>query len=140
MATWLRRFAGWYAGPGRRVKRSAYYALRDAQKQASEDVINQNDLDISNANRARDQFSIYDPATGKRDEAATNNAMLAVDKIIPGYSTMGEQSRKQHVGQATALADIYSRSRIGREQGFEQLVAGKEASAGQNAGLQRAAP
>ena len=108
-------------------KRSAYYsALRDAQKQASEDVINQNDLDISNANRARDQFSIYDPATGKRDEAATNNAMLAVDKIIPGYSTMGEQSRKQHVGQATALADIYSRSRIGREQGFEQLVAGKK--------------
>lgn len=85
----------------------------------------QNALDIENAKRAKEQFSVYS-ADGKLDEAATQRAVLAVDKIIPGYSTMGEQARKQNAGDATAIANIFNRSRAQGELGLGQAIFGND--------------
>ena len=108
------------AGAERTAARAAAAA---AGKQASDDVIRQNDLDIRNADRTRDQFAIYGE-DGKVDGAATQRAVSAVDKVIPGYSTMSESARKKHTGTAEALHSIYGRSREGRELGLGQAVFG----------------
>lgn len=98
-------------------------AAAAAQKQASDDVIRQNKLDIENADRTRDRFSVYG-ADGKRDEAATNQAILALDKIAPGFSRMSEDARGRALPQADALFNIYNRTRSGRELGLGQAVFG----------------
>lgn len=98
-------------------------AAAAAQKQASDDVIRQNKLDIENADRTRDRFSIYG-ADGKRDEAATNQAILALDKIVPDFSRMSEDARGRALPHADALFNIYNRTRSGRELGLGQAVFG----------------
>ncbi len=98
-------------------------AAAAARKQESDDVIRQNELDIKNADRTRERFSVYG-ADGKRDEAATNQAILALDKIAPGFSRMSEDARGRALPQADALFNIYDRTRSGRELGLGQAVFG----------------
>ena len=92
-------------------------ALVAAQKQASDDAIRQNGLDITNADRTRERFSVYG-ADGERDEAATNQGLMALDKIVPGFSRMSEDARGKAMPQADALFNIYNRTRQGREVGL----------------------
>lgn len=92
-------------------------------KAAGEAAGKQNDLDIENAKRAREQVTIYGP-DGKPDEAATQRAVLAIDKILPGYSTMSEQARKEHSGDASAIANIFNRTRGQSELGVGQAIFG----------------
>ena len=97
-------------------------AAAAARKQADDDVIRQNDLDIRNADRTRQRFGVY--TDGKLDEAATNQAILALDKIAPGFSRMSEDARGKALPQADALFNIYNRTRSGRELGLGQAVFG----------------
>lgn len=98
-------------------------AAAAAQKQASDDVIRQNDLDIKNTDRTRQRFSVFDKE-GKLDEAATNQALLAMDKIAPGFSRMSEDARGKSLPHADALFNLYNRTRQGRELGLGQAVFG----------------
>lgn len=92
-------------------------------KADGEAVLKQNELDITNADRARKQFTVFG-ADGKPDEGATQQAVLAVDKVIPGYSTMSEQARKQHSGEADTLFSVYNRLRAQKELGLGQQIFG----------------
>lgn len=83
----------------------------------------QNDRDIKNADRTRAWAAVYDN-DGNLDEAATNRAVSAIDHVIPGYSTMDEQARKQHTPLAEALLGIYRRTHQGRELGLGQAIFG----------------
>lgn len=100
-------------------------------KADDEAVLKQNELDITNADRARKQVTIYGP-DGKPDEGATEQAVKAMDSAIPGYSTMGEQARKQRSGEFDALFDVYKRLREQKEMGLGQAIFGNH-----NPGLEK---
>lgn len=101
-------------------------AIGDADKRASDDAIRQNDQDIKNSDRTRERFSVFDRETGKRDEQATNDALLALDKIAPGFSRMGEDARGKALPQADALFKIYQRTAGNKELGLGQAVFGNK--------------
>lgn len=93
-------------------------------KAAGEAAGKQNDLDIENAKRAQEQVTIYGADGSTPDMAATQRAVLAIDKILPGYSTMSEQARKEHSGDASAIANIFNRTRGQSELGVGQAIFG----------------
>ena len=108
--------------------RLRYDMAKDARDFVAGEATKQNELDIKNADRTLERFAInVRTPDGKvvRDEGATTKAIAAVDKIMPGYSTMGEEARKKADPMADALFNIYSRTRAGKTNGIKLFAADK---------------
>ena len=101
-----------------------------ATKAQSDDAIRQNTLDQGNYDAVRKQHMQYakDTKTGAmvEDTASTDRLIRAMDKVIPGYTTMSAAARAKHSGEAEVLMSLYNRTKGGDKNGVFEALFGND--------------
>lgn len=83
------------------------------------------DKGLDQSDKARDagakEFLVYDPATGKPNDALSAARYDAVRKVMPGADIMSPEGRSKNLPEMKAIASIYDRIAANPQMGFDKI-------------------